>query len=66
MAVILAAGPAAGQTPDANSLTSVADDSAAPVLDSTTPKKKGGLFGKVKGLAGNKVVQQVAKTAACT
>jgi hypothetical protein len=30
------------------------------------PKKKGGLFGKVKGIAKNKVVKQVAKTAACT
>lgn len=35
--------------------------------DTTTaaPKKHGGLFGKVKGLAKNQVVQQVAKTAAC-
>ncbi|HWB41917.1 MAG TPA: hypothetical protein VG500_11695 [Gemmatimonadales bacterium] len=49
--------------------------SAVSVPDSVTPspdsgpaegKKKGGLFGKVKGLAGNKVVQSVAKTAACT
>jgi hypothetical protein len=49
--------------------------SAAQAPDSVTPspdsapaggKKKGGLFGKVKGLAGNKVVQSVAKTAACT
>ena len=29
-------------------------------------KKKGGLFGKVKGLAKNKVVKTVAKTALCT
>jgi hypothetical protein len=29
------------------------------------PKKKGGLFGKLKSVAKNKVVQQVAKTAAC-
>jgi hypothetical protein len=29
-------------------------------------KKRGGLFGKVKGLAKNKVVKTVAKTAACT
>jgi hypothetical protein len=29
-------------------------------------RKKGGLFGKVKGLAGNKVVKAVAKTAACS
>jgi len=32
----------------------------------TAPKKKGGLFGKAKGLMKNKVVQTVAKTAACT
>ncbi|HEX7335589.1 MAG TPA: OmpA family protein [Gemmatimonadales bacterium] len=32
---------------------------------STTPKKKG-LFGKVKGLAKNKIVKTVAKTALCT
>lgn len=33
----------------------------------TAPKKKkGGLLGKVKGLAGDKVVKEVAKTAACT
>lgn len=66
VAIILVAGPAGGQAPDANPVTSAADDSASPAPDSTTPKKKGGLFGKVKGLAGNKVVQQVAKTAACT
>lgn len=46
-------------------------DSGSPVSDSITPagkeiKKKGGLFGKVKSVAGNKVVQSVAKTAACT
>jgi hypothetical protein len=29
-------------------------------------KKKGGMFGKVKGLAKNKVVKTVAKTALCT
>ncbi|MFL5494913.1 MAG: hypothetical protein ACJ8DC_11070 [Gemmatimonadales bacterium] len=32
----------------------------------TVHKKHGGLFGKVKGVAKNKVVQQVAKVAACT
>jgi hypothetical protein len=44
-------------------------DSVTPSPDSAPAegkKKKGGLFGKVKGLAGNKVVQSVAKTAACT
>jgi hypothetical protein len=32
----------------------------------TEVKKKGGLFGKVKALGGNNVVQSVAKVAACT
>jgi hypothetical protein len=36
-------------------------DTAAPA-----PKKKGGMFGKVKNLAKNKVVKQVAKAALCT
>ena len=40
-----------------------AADTAAPAAE--TPKKKG-LFGKVKGLAKNKVVKTVAKTALCT
>ena len=39
-------------------------DSTAPT--SEAPKKKKGLFGKVKGLAKNKVVKTVAKTALCT
>lgn len=42
----------------------------APAPDTTAhdslPKKKGGLFGKAKGVMKNKVVQQVAKVAACT
>ena len=38
-------------------------DTAAPA---DTKKKHHGLFGKVKDVAGNKVVQSVAKTAACT
>lgn len=42
-----------------------ADDTLEGVPD-TTKKKGGGLFGKVKSVAKNKVVQQVAKTAACT
>jgi hypothetical protein len=45
-------------------LPSAAQSGAA--QDTTQPApKKHGLFGKVKGLAKNKVVQQVAKTAAC-
>jgi hypothetical protein len=49
-----------------------APDSAAPAPDSASApesgkkKKGGGLFGKVKGVAKNKVVQSVVKTAACT
>ncbi len=42
----------------------------APAADTAVhdslPKKKGGLFGKAKGIMKNKVVQQVAKVAACT
>ncbi len=49
---------------------SSADVAAAPAdstpADSMPVKKGGGLFGKVKRVAKNKVVQQVAKTAACT
>ena len=41
------------------------EDTLAGVPD-TAKKKGGGLFGKVKGVAKNKVVQQIAKTAACT
>ena len=44
-------------------------DSGVPTPDSAQEegkKKGGGLFGKAKKLAGNKAVQQVAKTMACT
>ncbi len=43
-------------------------DSAPPAPDSAEQGKKkgGGLFGKARKLAGNKTVQQVAKTMACT
>jgi hypothetical protein len=49
----------------------VAQSSAAAVSDSSAvvepaPKKKKGLFGKMKGLAKNKVVKSVAKVALCT
>lgn len=46
-------------------LPSAAQSGAAQDTTQPAPKKHGGLFGKVKGLAKNKVVQQVAKTAAC-
>lgn len=42
-----------------------ADDTLTAAAD-TAQKKGGGLLGKVKGVARNKVVQQIAKTAACT
>nr|MBA3316875.1 hypothetical protein [Gemmatimonadales bacterium] len=43
-----------------------ADDTLGVPGDSVEKKKGGGLFGKVKSVAKNKVVQQVAKVAACT
>ena len=55
--------PAAAVEPSADVAVTPADSAPA---DSTPVKKGGGLFGKVKGMAKNKVVQQVAKTAACT
>ncbi len=42
------------------------DTAPEPTADSAPAPKKKGLFGKVKGVAENKVVQSVAKTAACT
>jgi hypothetical protein len=60
----LAIGLAQAQSPA--STTSDPDSSASPADAPPEGKKKGGLFGKVKGLAGNKTVQAVAKTAACT
>jgi hypothetical protein len=52
----------------AQSSGSADPDSVAPAPDSAEQGKKkgGGLFGKAKKLAGNKAVQQVAKTMACT
>lgn len=49
-------------------LPSLAQSDASTSSDATAPapKKKGGLFGKVKGLAKNKVVNKVAKVALCT
>ena len=43
-----------------------APTSAADSTDSTSHKKHGGLFGKAKSFAGNRVVKSVAKVAACT
>jgi hypothetical protein len=41
-------------------------DSITTSTTAVTKKKKGGMFGKVKGLAKNKIVKTVAKTALCT
>ena len=72
-----AIGVAAAQSSDAKSpnegsatesavVSQPADDTLPGEPDSTQKKKGGGLVGKVKSVAKNKVVQQVAKTAACT
>ena len=54
--------PQTGAAQSAGPATTVAaQDTAQPA-----PKKKGGLFGKMKGLAKSKVVNTVAKTALCT
>jgi hypothetical protein len=60
-----AAAPLAAASVAAPDSAALAPDSAnAP--ESGKKKKGGGLFGKVKGVAKNKVVQSVVKTAACT
>ena len=61
---------AAGAAESSAAVESSADVAVTPAdstpADSAPVKKKGGgLFGKVKGVAKNKVVQQVAKVAAC-
>jgi hypothetical protein len=53
--------PSASQPAQLSAPTDSVPDSTA-----AKPKKKGGLFGKAKKLASSKVVQTVAKTAACT
>jgi hypothetical protein len=57
--------PEIGAAQSASTVSQVTDDSTAAA---TVPaaKKKGGLFGKVKGVAKNKVVKTVAKAALCT
>jgi hypothetical protein len=59
LVALLVTGPLAAQRAEESP-----PDSASAEED-TTPKKKG-LFGKVKSVAGNKIVKAVAKTAACT
>jgi hypothetical protein len=53
------------ETATATPIPGETDDSVVAPPD-TVHKKHGGLFGKVKGIAKNKMVQQVAKVAACT
>ncbi len=57
--------PATGAAQTA-AVTPAGADTSSSDTTSPAPKKKGGLFGKVKGIAKNKVVKAVAKTAACT
>jgi len=68
LAVLLASAilvPEIGAAQSGSTVAQVTDDSTAAA---TVPaaKKKGGLFGKAKGLAKNKIVKTVAKTALCT
>jgi hypothetical protein len=56
---LLLPGTSAAQS--GNAVSPATGDTAAPA-----PKKKGGMFGKMKGLAKNKIVKTVAKTALCT
>jgi hypothetical protein len=64
--------PAAAAATPLAAVSVAAPDSAATAPDSAgapqagKKKKGGGLFGKMKGVAKNKVVQSVVKTAACT
>lgn len=57
--------PEIGAAQSASTVSQVADDSTA-AATAPTAKKKGGLFGKVKSVAKNKVVKTVAKAALCT
>jgi len=60
-ALLLAKPPAGARAQGAAPAVATADST-----DSVPHKKHGGLFGKAKSLAGNKVVKSVAKVAACT
>jgi hypothetical protein len=59
VSTLLLPGTSAAQSGSA--VSPATGDTAAPA-----PKKKGGMFGKMKGLAKNKIVKTVAKTALCT
>jgi hypothetical protein len=68
LAVLLAFAilvPEIGAAQSGSAVTQVLGDSTAAAVAPAVKKKKG-LFGKVKGLAKNKVVKTVAKAALCT
>jgi outer membrane protein OmpA-like peptidoglycan-associated protein len=68
-AVLLASAiliPEIGAAQSGSAVTQLTGDSIAATVAPVVKKKKGGLFGKVKGLAKNKVVKTVAKAALCT
>jgi hypothetical protein len=68
LAVVLAftvLAPEPGRAQTASAVTQALGDSTATGAVAEV-KKKGGLFGKVKGLAKNKVVKTVAKVALCS
>ena len=56
--------PEIGTAQSGSTVGEATDSTAATVAPAA--KKKGGLFGKVKGIAKNKVVKTVAKVALCT
>ena len=69
LAVLLASAILVPEISAAQSGSTVAPatgDSVAATVAPVAKKKKGGLFGKVKGLAKNKIVKTVAKAALCT
>jgi len=68
LAVLLASAilvPEIAAAQSGSTVAQVTGDSTGAAVAPTAQKKKG-LFGKVKGLAKNKVVKTVAKTALCT
>jgi hypothetical protein len=68
LAVLLAFTFLAPEVGAAQSGTAVAPGvgDSTPVAAAPAAKKKGGMFGKVKGLAKNKIVKTIAKAALCT
>ncbi len=63
LCVILSADPASAQS--GSSVGAAVEDSIAAAVAPVAKKKKG-IFGKVKGLAKNKIVKTVGKAALCT